>query len=407
METKIDEIAPDIFRLSTLVPEVAPGGFSFNQFLVRDEQPFLFHTGMRQLYPLVSAAVVAARAARRPAVDLLRPRRGRRVRRHEPVPGRRARRPRSCTASWPCMVSLNDLADRPPRAIDDGRGARPRHPPPAVHPHPARAPRLGERPVVRRDHRAPCSPATSSPRSVTDPPSPRTTSSTRPSSAEELFHSTSCGPNLVPTLDALADLEPTTLAVDARLVVPRRRRHPAPGPGRRLRGEHGRRAALVPNEPPKSRSGSPSTSGVDKDRHHDQAPSTRRAVRHGRSRRRGRQPRALGGERQPRRHPGRRAPRRAGFGLLGGHAQLPGPRRLPHHPVRPAQLRAQHAAGQRPRRRPVHQHDRSPAQRHGAAPRAPGDRSLGAARLLVGLHPRPGVRGVPTGTRARGSWRWG
>ena len=57
METKVDEIAPDIFRLSTLIEEVAPGGFSFNQFLVRDEQPFLFHTGMRQLYPLVSAAV--------------------------------------------------------------------------------------------------------------------------------------------------------------------------------------------------------------------------------------------------------------------------------------------------------------------------------------------------------------
>ena len=54
MYTKIDEIAPDMFRLSTLVPDVAPGGFTFNQFLVRDEQPFLFHTGMRQLYPLVS-----------------------------------------------------------------------------------------------------------------------------------------------------------------------------------------------------------------------------------------------------------------------------------------------------------------------------------------------------------------
>ena len=60
MYTKIDEIAPDMFRLSTLVPEVAPGGFTFNQFLVRDEQPFLFHTGMRQLYPLVSEAVSEA-----------------------------------------------------------------------------------------------------------------------------------------------------------------------------------------------------------------------------------------------------------------------------------------------------------------------------------------------------------
>ncbi len=58
METTITEIAPDIFRLSTYVPEVAaPAGFTFNQFVVRGEQPFLFHTGMRQLFPLVSDAV--------------------------------------------------------------------------------------------------------------------------------------------------------------------------------------------------------------------------------------------------------------------------------------------------------------------------------------------------------------
>src|SRR5262245_52465128 len=58
MHTTIDEIAPDIFRLSTHVEEVAPpAGFSFNQFLVRGDEPFLFHTGMRQLFPLVSEAV--------------------------------------------------------------------------------------------------------------------------------------------------------------------------------------------------------------------------------------------------------------------------------------------------------------------------------------------------------------
>src|SRR5215212_11288197 len=58
METKIDEIAPDIYRLSTWIADVAPpAGFTFNQFVVRGEQPFLFHTGMRQLYPLVSDAV--------------------------------------------------------------------------------------------------------------------------------------------------------------------------------------------------------------------------------------------------------------------------------------------------------------------------------------------------------------
>src|SRR3954454_16214552 len=58
METRIDEIAPDIFRLSTYVPDVAPpAGFTFNQFVIRGEEPFLFHTGMRQLFPLVSDAV--------------------------------------------------------------------------------------------------------------------------------------------------------------------------------------------------------------------------------------------------------------------------------------------------------------------------------------------------------------
>ena len=57
MHTNVDEIAPDLFRLSTFVPEIGPTGFTFNQFLLRDDEPFLFHTGTRQLFPLVSEAV--------------------------------------------------------------------------------------------------------------------------------------------------------------------------------------------------------------------------------------------------------------------------------------------------------------------------------------------------------------
>src|SRR5687767_9767291 len=53
----IDEIADGIFRISTWIPEVTPEGFTFNQFLVRGEEPLLFHTGMRALFPLVSEAV--------------------------------------------------------------------------------------------------------------------------------------------------------------------------------------------------------------------------------------------------------------------------------------------------------------------------------------------------------------
>ncbi len=52
--TQITEIAPDIYRISTFIPE---GNLQFNQFLVRDEQPLLYHTGMKGLFPGVRDAV--------------------------------------------------------------------------------------------------------------------------------------------------------------------------------------------------------------------------------------------------------------------------------------------------------------------------------------------------------------
>jgi flavorubredoxin len=55
METQVDEIAPGIYRMSTFTDQVA-GGFTFNQFLVRGDDALLFHTGPRQMFPLVSAA---------------------------------------------------------------------------------------------------------------------------------------------------------------------------------------------------------------------------------------------------------------------------------------------------------------------------------------------------------------
>jgi flavorubredoxin len=51
---RIDEIAPDVFRLSLFVPDM---NIQFNQFLVRDAEPLLFHTGMRHIFPEVRAAV--------------------------------------------------------------------------------------------------------------------------------------------------------------------------------------------------------------------------------------------------------------------------------------------------------------------------------------------------------------
>jgi flavorubredoxin len=54
--TRVDEIAPDVFRISTLVPEI---NLQFNQFLVRDEEPLLYHTGLKQMFPLVREAVAS------------------------------------------------------------------------------------------------------------------------------------------------------------------------------------------------------------------------------------------------------------------------------------------------------------------------------------------------------------
>jgi flavorubredoxin len=120
METKIDEIADGIYRLSTWVPDVAPpAGFTFNQFLIDADQPLLFHAGQRALFPLISDAV----ARIRPVADL-------RWIGFGHVEADECGSMNSWLAAAPaaevvfnglgCMVSLNDLADRAPRTLADG-----------------------------------------------------------------------------------------------------------------------------------------------------------------------------------------------------------------------------------------------------------------------------------------------
>ncbi len=119
MTTKVDEIAPSIYRLSTLVPDIGPNGFTFNQFLVVDDEPLLFHTGPRAMFPAVREAIATV------------------------VPPERLRwitfghveadecgsmneflavAPNAQVAhgATGCLVSLNDMADRPPRPLADG-----------------------------------------------------------------------------------------------------------------------------------------------------------------------------------------------------------------------------------------------------------------------------------------------
>src|SRR5688572_19892560 len=56
MTPRIDEVAPDLYRISVYVPQF---DLQFNHFLVRDDEPLLFHTGMRGMFPAVREAVAA------------------------------------------------------------------------------------------------------------------------------------------------------------------------------------------------------------------------------------------------------------------------------------------------------------------------------------------------------------
>ena len=132
MTTTVDEIATGIYRFSTWVPDIAPpAGFTFNQFLIDGEDPLLFHTGPRAMFPLVSAAV-----ARVLPVERLRWIAFGHVEADECGSMNQwlASAPRAEVAHGitGCLVSLNDLADRPPRPMADGEvldlgGMRVRH----------------------------------------------------------------------------------------------------------------------------------------------------------------------------------------------------------------------------------------------------------------------------------------
>ena len=54
--TRVDEVAAGIFRISTPL-DVIPGGFTFNSYLIEDEEPLLFHTGYRKLFPATIEAI--------------------------------------------------------------------------------------------------------------------------------------------------------------------------------------------------------------------------------------------------------------------------------------------------------------------------------------------------------------
>ncbi len=118
-ETSIDEIGDAIYRIYTPIQIPGVGGFSFNQYLIVDEAPLLFHTGLRRMFPVVRDAIARVMPPERlryisfshfeadecGALNeflAIAPR-------AEPLCGQVA-----------AMVSVNDVADRPARALGDG-----------------------------------------------------------------------------------------------------------------------------------------------------------------------------------------------------------------------------------------------------------------------------------------------
>jgi len=212
MGTSISEIADGIYRISIFVPDIAPpAGFTFNQFLVLGDEPLLFHTGLRRMFPLVSEAV-----SRVMPVENLRWITFGHYEADEcgAMNEWLAVAPNAQVAHGMtgCLVSLNDMADRSPRVLSNGEvidtgGKRIRYIDTPHVPHGWDAgviyeettgtlfcgdlfTHLGNGPAVTESD-------------IVGPAL----------AAEDIFYDTSLGPSIAPTVRRLADLAPSTLAL--------------------------------------------------------------------------------------------------------------------------------------------------------------------------------------------------
>ena len=120
MNTRVTEIADGIYRLSTFVPEIEPpAGFVFNQFLIVGDEPLLFHTGQRKMFPLVREAlgrVIAPESLRWITFGHFEADECGAMNEWLAI----APDAQVAHGQTGCSVSLNDLADRAPRALEDG-----------------------------------------------------------------------------------------------------------------------------------------------------------------------------------------------------------------------------------------------------------------------------------------------
>ncbi|SIJ20091.1 putative flavoprotein [Mycobacteroides abscessus subsp. bolletii] len=210
MNTTVDEIADGIFRFSAWIPDITEHGFTFNQFLLTGEQPFLFHTGQNFLYPTVSQAI-----SRVIPLESMRWISFGHVEADECGAVNRflAAAPHAEVIHSPlaCMLSLNDMCDRPPVAAGepahDIGGHRLRF---LATPH---IPHNWEAGLWFDETTATllCGDLFTHTGQV---PALTESDCVAPAlAAEGLFHATGLTTTLAPTLEQLAALEPATLAI--------------------------------------------------------------------------------------------------------------------------------------------------------------------------------------------------
>jgi len=211
METRVDEIADRIYRLSTFAPEVGPTGFTFNQFLIDDDDPLLFHTGLRGMFPSVSSAVATVAP-----LDRLRWITFGHLEADECGAMNRfleaAENAQVAHGELGCMVSIDDMADRAPRPLSSEdvlelgtKRVRSIETPHVPHGWDAHVlyeettgtlfcgdllSQLGDGPALATDDLVEAA-----------------------SAAEDMFSSSCVTLNTAPTIRRLAELEPQTLAV--------------------------------------------------------------------------------------------------------------------------------------------------------------------------------------------------
>jgi flavorubredoxin len=209
LDTTVDEIAAGVYRFSTWIPDITDRGFTFNQFLLTGDEPFLFHCGQRFLFDQVSTAIARVipmetlrwisfghvEADECGAMNLL----------LDAAPNAEV-----VHGPLACMLSLNDFCDRPPVAVVeaplDTGGHRLRFIATPHVPHNWEAGLWFDQTtstLLAGDlftHVGRCPAITDA--DIVEPAI----------ETEGFFHATGLTSNLVPTLEQLAALNPTTLA---------------------------------------------------------------------------------------------------------------------------------------------------------------------------------------------------